>query len=193
MAIIIFNIIRNKNISTRERILENFKNDIDQNNTQSSNEEQISSVEEIIVTPTEEELKQNKDSIDNYKTIGILKIPSLKIEYPIISETTNAALKISVTKYWGPNPNEVGNLVILGHNYKSSYMLSKLPNIKIGDIIKITDKKGKTIDYKVYETKTIDPNDASCTSQKTDGKKEVTVITCIDNGKNRFYAKAREK
>ena len=72
-------------------------------------------------------------------------------------------------------------------------MLSKLPNIKIGDIIKITDKKGKTIDYKVYETKTIDPNDASCTSQKTDGKKEVTVITCIDNGKNRFYAKAREK
>ena len=195
IAIVIFAITRNNNISIRENMLNQFKKDIEQMNTDNENsiEEQSKSVEEIIVTPTEEEAKQSKDSIDNYKTIGILKIPSLNIEYPIISETTNAALKISVTKYWGPNPNEVGNLVILGHNYKSSYMLSKLPNIKIGDIIKITDKKGKTIDYKVYETKKIDPYDSSCTSQKTDGKKEVTVITCVDNGKNRFYAKAREK
>ena len=195
IAIVIFNIIRNNNINIREKMLKDFKKDIEQSdiNIQSSNEEQSELIEETIVIPTEEELKQNKDSIDNYKTIGILKIPSLNIEYPIISETTNAALKISVTKYWGPNPNEVGNLVILGHNYKSSYMLSKLPDIKIGDIIKITDKKGKTIDYKVYETKKIDPYDSSCTSQKTEGKKEVTVITCVDNGKNRFYAKAREK
>lgn len=57
-------------------------------------------------------------------------------------------------------------------------MFGKLPTIKIGDAIELTDLDGKTITYKIYDTFVVDPSDVSCTSQLTDGKKEVTLITC---------------
>ena len=101
-----------------------------------------------------------------------------------------------MNKYWGANPNEVGNMVVLGHNYKNNKFFGKLPQIEIGAIVKITDLKGKTLDYKVYDTYVIDPEDSSCTSQLTNGKTEITLITCYyENGNvhatKRFVVKAR--
>ena len=78
----------------------------------------------------------------NYDSIGIINIPSLGIKYPILATTNEKLLKVSVTKYWGANPNEVGNLCISGHNYKNSKFFGKLQNIKNGDIIQITDLNG---------------------------------------------------
>lgn len=131
-----------------------------------------------------------------YDSIGILNIPSLNIEYPILSTTNEKNLKVSLTKYWGGNPNEVGNLCISGHNYKNSKFFGKLQNIKNGDIIQITDFNGNTLDYKVYNTYIVDPDDTSCTSQLTNGKIEITLITCYyENGNahatKRFIVKAR--
>lgn len=128
---------------------------------------------------------------ESYTVIGKLNIPSLNIEYPILSSTSTALLKISLNKYWGADPNEVGNMVVVGHNYKNSKFFSKLPNIQIGAIVKITDTKGNTLNYTVYDTDVIDPYDNTCTSQLTDGHTEITLITCYNNGKQRFVAKAR--
>ena len=133
-----------------------------------------------------------------YDSIGIVNIPRLGIEYPILATTSEKTLKVSVTKYWGGNPNEVGNLCITGHNYKNSKFFGKLLNIKQGDIIKITDLSGRTLDYTVYDTYVVDPKDTTCTSQLTDGKVEVTLITCYyENGNahatKRFIVKARVK
>lgn len=128
--------------------------------------------------------------------IGDLKIPSLSIEYPILSRDTEELRKVSLTKYWGGNINEVGNLCILGHNYKDSRFFGKLPNIQKNAIIQITDLSGRTLEYKVYETAIIDPNDTSCTSQLTNGNTEITLITCYYEKGNahatkRFIVKAR--
>ena len=46
-----------------------------------------------------------------YYTESIIRIPSLDIEYPVLSNTSEALLKISINKLWGPAPNEVGNYV----------------------------------------------------------------------------------
>lgn len=192
-------IMRLKNEEARKKLLNMFKtnNGISENIIE-DNEFENEILEEVFEENTEQVNEENvvednvfKDSIENYETIGILKIPKLNIEYPIISKNSNAALKISVCKYWGANPNQVGNMVIVGHNYRNSTMLSKLPTMKEGDIIQITDKKNKTINYTVYEMKTIDPYDNECTSQLTGGKIETTIITCVENGKKRFYVKAR--
>lgn len=133
---------------------------------------------------------------ETYSIIANLKIPSLGIDYPVLSDTSDTLLKISLTKYWGGNPNQVGNLVILGHNYKSTKFFSKLPNIKVGDIIELTDLYEKTLSYSVYSTDIIEPDDNSCTSQKTNGNTEITLITCYYDNPNahatrRFVAKAR--
>lgn len=52
-----------------------------------------------------------------YYVEATLTIESLGIEYPVLSDTTDELLKISINKLWGPNPNEIGNYVIIGHNY----------------------------------------------------------------------------
>ncbi len=147
-------------------------------------EERIVQEEPKTVTYTASNGKQ-------YETIATLNIPSLGIKYPILSTTSEALLKVSLNKYWGSNPNEVGNMCVLGHNYENTKFFSKLPNIKIGDIVQITDLEGKTLDYTVYETDIIDPYDNSCTSQLTDGHTEITLITCYNKGAQRFIAKAR--
>lgn len=150
-------------------------------------------------TQEEDNTKVYTYTAENEKTydmIGSLEIPSLDIKYPILSTTSEELLKVSLTKYWGGNPNEVGNLCILGHNFKDSKFFGNLLNIEKNAIIKVTDIDGNTLDYKVYETSIVEPDDTSCTSQLTDGHTEVTLITCYyENGNSyatkRFVVKAR--
>ena len=131
------------------------------------------------------------DGKKTYDYIGVINIPSLGIKYPILSSTSEALLKVSVTKYWGPNPNEVGNLVIAGHNYRNTKFFSKLLKIENGAKIEITDLNGKTLEYTVYDTYKVDPNNNDCTSQLTNGYTEITLITCTNDNKERFIVKAR--
>lgn len=150
---------------------------------------------------TNNQVSQNMQTTENgyqYATIGTVNIPKINVTYPIIDGATDTAeeteelLKISPTKFWGPNPNEVGNFCIVGHNYRNTRFFSKVPTLQTGDIVQVTDLLGKTIQYKVYNKYQVDPTDVSCTTQLTNGKKEVTLITCTDDSKYRVVVKARE-
>lgn len=127
-----------------------------------------------------------------YTTEAVLKIPSIGIEYPVLSETSPDLLYVSINKYWGPSPNEVGNYCIVGHYYESGIMFGKLHELKNGDIAELTDLSGRTIQYQVYNKYVVEPTDTSCTSQLTNGKKELTLITCTNYGKQRLIVKLRE-
>ena len=129
----------------------------------------------------------------NYKTEAILDYPKLGINYPILSEENEELLKVSLCKYWGPNPNTIGNYCIVGHNYKSGKMFGKLSRAEIGDEIKLTDLNGNSVTYAVYNKYVVDPTDVSCTSQLTNGQREITLITCTNYGKDRLVIKAKEK
>ena len=129
---------------------------------------------------------------NEYSIVGVVNIPKINTKYPIIEEWTDKLLKVSVCKFWGANPNEVGNLCIVGHNYKSSKFFSKVPTLTIGDIVEITDLSGKTLKYEAYDIYTVDPSDTRCTSQLTQGKKEVTLITCTNDTKQRVVVKCTE-
>lgn len=133
-----------------------------------------------------------KDGTKVY-TEAILNIPRLGINYPVLSETSEELLKISVNKFWGPNgPNEVGNYCIVGHNYKSKKMFGRLSEMVDGDIVELTDGSGRTIKYSVYDRYIVDPTDVNCTSQLTNGRKDITLITCTNYGKQRLVVKAKE-
>ena len=62
----------------------------------------------------------------------------------------------------------------------------------MGDIVEITDLAGKTLKYRAYDIYTVDPSDTRCTSQLTQGKKEVTLITCTNDAKQRVIVKCTE-
>lgn len=139
--------------------------------------------------------KNNQYTAKDGKTYNVdatLNIPALGINYPVLSETSEALLKVSLNKFWGPRPNEVGNYCIVGHNYTNKKMFGKLADINSEDIVELTDSSGRKLTYKVYHKYVVEPDDVACTSQLTSGKKEVTLITCTNHGKQRLVVKARE-
>jgi LPXTG-site transpeptidase (sortase) family protein len=173
---------------------------------------EITDKDKVVVVVLNEALKDNSQANSNvkyttapsseqsvasdgtvYSTIGIINIPSINVYYPILSTTTTALLKISPCKFWGANPNEVGNLCIVGHNYRNSKFFSKIQTLENGSEIEITDLSGKTLTYSVYDKYVVDPDDVKCTSQATNGKREVTLITCTNDNARRCIIKAREK
>ena len=127
-----------------------------------------------------------------YKSEAILEYPKLGINYPVLSEESEELLKVSLCKYWGPNPNKIGNYCIVGHNYKSGKMFGKLSSAEIGDEVKLTDLNGDTVTYSVYNKYVVEPTDVSCTSQLTNNQREITLITCTNYGQDRLVIKARE-
>lgn len=52
---------------------------------------------------------------------------------------------------------------------------------------------GRKLEYSVYKTYETDYNDLSCTAQNTNGKKEITLITCNNVKNKRRVVKAYEK
>lgn len=132
------------------------------------------------------------DDGTSYTIDAELKIPSLDIDYPVISETSTELLKISLNKYWGPEPNTVGNYCIVGHNYANGKMFGKLYQMQIGDIATLTDNNNKTVQYEAYSIYIVEPDDVSCTSQLTGGKRELTLITCSNYATQRRVIKCRE-
>lgn len=133
----------------------------------------------------------SKDGV-KYTTEAILKIPKINIEYPVLSATSDALLFVSLNKYWGPQPNEVGNYCIVGHYYENGKMFGKLYKLKNGDKAELTDLSGNTLKYQVYNKYVVEPTDTRCTSQLTDGRKELTLITCTNGGKQRLVVKLRQ-
>ena len=156
------------------------------------NEEEIIPIEsEDIETDTVKSSVRTKDG-NEYDTEAVLSFPRLGIKYPVLSEENDKLLKVSLCKYWGPRPNSVGNYCVVGHNYKSGKMFGKLSNAEIGDQVELSDLSGRTVTYSIYNKYKVDPTDVACTSQLTNGKREITLITCTNYGKERLVLKARE-
>lgn len=141
--------------------------------------------------------KEKSSAGYTYVVDGRIEIPKIKVDYPILSgetkseQETEALLKMSPLKFHGPEINEVGNYCIVGHNYRNSKFFSKVPTLENGDIIKITDTTGKVEEYSVYTKYNVVPSDTTCTDQRTNGKKEITLITCTNDSKERVIVKAR--
>lgn len=84
-----------------------------------------------------------------------------------------------------------GNLVIVGHNYKNGQFFGNLKKLTKGDNIFLFSRNGGGQKYKVYDIYIVDETDMSCTSQETNGKIELTLITCADDNKKRLVIKCR--
>lgn len=146
-------------------------------------------------TPKKIELKEYQNmpkDMKGYKIIGKIENEKINLNQYILEETTEKSLNVSVTKLCGPKINNIGNFCIIGHNYINSKMFGNIKKLEIGDIIKITDTYDRTIEYKVYNIYTTNPQDTSCLSQETEGEREITLITCTFTGINRLIVKAIE-
>ena len=201
---------RNKSEEVSQELLSEFSQDM--NNMQeksnilvavlneNNEDENLQEVEEVNpqTNPSNQNLSVKTTNAGyNYMTIASISIPKIDVNYSIIVgetgslEETEALLKISPTKFWGPNPNEVGNFCIVGHNYRNTKFFSKVPTLENGDKIEITDNTGRTLTYTVFDKYEVVPSDTSCTAPNTNGTRDLTLITCTNDSQLRVIVKAR--
>lgn len=128
-----------------------------------------------------------------YKIAAKLEIPKIELETYILNTYSEKSLNISATKFWGANPNNQGNFCVAGHNAQNKNMFSNLRELKIGDTLWVTDNEIGKVEYEIYDIYTVKPEDVSCLSQKTEGRKEITLITCTSDSKKRIIVKAKER
>ena len=141
---------------------------------------------------SENQNNEKQIEIDGHTYIGIIRIPKIDLEYPILSETSNELMKISITKFWGGKLNCVGNITLAGHNNRDGTMFGKTKKLEIGDTIEIIDLDQNKVTYEIFSQYIIDPTDVDCIKSVYDNTREITLITCTNGNKNRLITKAKE-
>lgn len=179
-AIILGTLVIKKNINSNK--IENTAQEVVQKikNGTAKNQNPIDVIQEI------------DEQIGGYKVIGIINIPKINIEYPILEKTDKTSLNLSITKFWGEKLNQKGNVVLAGHNNLNDKMFGKINKLENGDIVEITDSQMVTVKYQVFSKYVIDPNDINCILPVDENSREITLLTCTNGNKNRLVVKARE-
>lgn len=157
----------------------------------------LSKMNDLKLSESAKEVRPDPEKIllEDYPVVARLNIGSIEIDYPIITltdeqmkvqdidERYKRALELAIVKYDGVDPNEAGNMVLMGHDYRDLSMFGKLKNVKVGDTFTITDMYGNTYNYKVDDIFDAHrSNDiAKVVDQNTAGKSVVTMFTCTND------------
>ena len=116
--------------------------------------------------------------IDGNMYIGILKIPALDLELPVMSEWSYPGLKTAPCRYAGSA--YLNNLVIAAHNYSAHF--GRIKNLSAGDEVIFSDAAGNVFKYRVGGTETLSPY---AVPEMTDGEWDLTLFTCTIGGRQR--------
>lgn len=115
---------------------------------------------------------------NGYKYIGVLSIPVIDIDLPVMDSWSYAQLAIAPCRYSGSA--YLNNMVIAAHNYTGHF--GRLKNLKIGDSVIFTDADGNVFNYNVSKIETLVP---SAVEEMTSGSWDLTVFTCTVGGRTR--------
>ena len=163
-----------------------------------SNENEKKNQEMVEVFSSVDDTQKQNLELNGYKIIGLIKIPVIDLEYPILEmdvsnpEEAKEPMRLAIIKYWGGDVNGYGNLSLAGHNNYNGTMFGKTKNLKIGDVVELTDLNNQTIQYQIYDIFKTDPNDVTILETKDETIREVTLITCTNGNRERLILKAKE-
>lgn len=118
--------------------------------------------------------------------IGVLTIPALELELPVLSQWDYTNLRIAPCRYEGSVYN--GSLILCAHNYSSHF--GRLKNLREGDTVQFTDMDDNVYTYQVVGLETLNPTDVEGMES---GDWDMTLFTCTVGGQSRVTVRfARE-
>ena len=117
-------------------------------------------------------------TINGRDYIGVLTIPSLELELPVLSQWDYPALKVAPCRYSGSLYQD--NLIICAHNYASHF--GKLKNLRVGDTAIFTDMAENVVRFQLAAQETIQPEDLEAMEA---GDWDLTLFTCTVGGQSR--------
>lgn len=123
-----------------------------------------------------------KTKYNGFDVLGTIEIPATGVKYPVLAKVTTKSLNTSVAALYPENAelNTVGNVVIVGHNYRNGTFFSNNKKLKNGDKIYITDLESKKVAYTIYNIFETQESDTSFYNRDTNGAREITLSTCTD-------------
>ena len=120
--------------------------------------------------------------IDGIAYIGILTIPELELELPIISTTTMEYLRIAPCRYEGSA--YLNNLILGAHNYDAHF--GRLKTLTYGSEVTFTDMDGNVFSYTVADIEILKPEQVDALR---DGNWPLTLYTCTVGGQTRVVVR----
>lgn len=141
--------------------------------------------------------KIEKEYIAGYEVLGEIKATSVGVDVKVLNPEIDGesyvddSLKHGAVLYYGDGLNELGNIVILGHNTSDSFF--GLKELEVDDSITIIDQKGNSKNYTVIEISNCEPDDFSKFTPLEENSREITLITCETEGTQRLVIKAIAK
>ncbi len=132
------------------------------------------------------EMEMPEEGIDGQQYIGVLRIPALSLELPVIREWSYPSLQIAPCRYAGSA--YLNNMIIAAHNYYSHF--GYLKNLSQGDEITFTDMDGNEFRYEVAALETLSP---FAIEEMTSGDWDLTLFTCTVGGQSRVTVRCELK
>ena len=163
-----------------EELIQGFEDELED-----KNEKEMDVEEEKTEEPSSLS-QEDADALSEEEVIGIIKIESIDIKYPVMEGTGEDVLckgigHLAETAGIG----EKGNCVLCGHNgSRRGTFFTPLNTVQIGDEVEIIDKSGRSHIYKIVNIKVVEPRDNSI--KNTDGTEKLTLFTCAESGTKRF-------
>ena len=116
-----------------------------------------------------------------YDYAGVIAIPDLSLELPVIYQWSYARLKVAPCRQSGAAAD--GDLVIAAHNYKSHF--GYLDRLEPGASVIFTDMEGTVYRYAVEEIRQLEPEDVEDVSSVFSSEYPLVLYTCTPGGKAR--------
>ena len=140
----------------------------------------INAAEEMVLPDylRDPEMEMPVQTIDGQDYIGVLSIPALNLELPVISQWSYPGLRVAPCRYQGSAYTD--NLIIAAHNYSSHF--GNLKTLREGDSIFFVDVRGNAFSYEVAALETLAP---TATEEMASGDWDLTLFTCTVGGQSR--------
>ena len=124
------------------------------------------------------DMEMPTQTVDGTEYIGILSIPALELELPVISRWSDSGLRLAPCRYSGSAYRD--DMVIAGHNYVTHF--GGLKRLSAGDTVTFTDMRGNIFSYTVAELETLRPFEVE---QMQSGDWDLTLFTCTTDSRSR--------
>lgn len=124
-------------------------------------------------------------TVNGIDYIGVLEIPVLELELPIIGDWSYAKLRTAPCRYQGSAYKD--DLILMAHNYASHF--GKLKNLRQGDFVRFTDESGNVFSYTVVELETLMP---TAVEEMEAGDWDLTLFTCTVGGRSRVTVRCEK-
>ena len=155
-----------------------------------SDKEDKQNIPDYLLNPDMDMPEYTLKSLGDVACIGILEIPALDLELPVISSWCYSSLRLAPCRYSGSAYK--GDLVIAAHNYQSHF--GGLRTLPEGSEVFFTDAVGNRFSYYVAVTEALTPWSVD---DMTSGEWPLTLFTCTLDSQNRVtvrceYSEAME-